>query len=208
MTSPTQPLPPERGRDPQEQGRYYPQEKARYPQQQGRNPPDQGRYPPPQRSTPKVDARTLWAGGVATAVVAGLVALVGVLVCRWLFNIPVLAPRRYGAYGDVHTTTLVLVAAGAALAATLLLHLLLLGVPRPMVFFGWIVALVTVAFVIFPFGTGAPLKQEIATAAVYLAIGIAIGALLSSVGDRAIRVRRIAPPPVDPDYGDDYRDLG
>jgi hypothetical protein len=38
----------------------------------------------------------LWSGGVATAVVAGLVALVGVLVCRWVFNIPILAPRRDG----------------------------------------------------------------------------------------------------------------
>jgi len=207
MTSPTQPLPPERGRYPQEQGRYPP-EQARYPQPQGRYPPDQGRYPPPQRSSPRVDARTLWAGGVATAVVAGLVALVGVLVCRWLFNIPVLAPRRYGAYGDVHTTTLVLAAAGAALVATILLHLLLLGVPRPMVFFGWIVALVTLVFVIFPFQTGAPMKQEVATAAVYLVIGAAIGILLSSVGDRAVRVRRVAPPPTDPGYRDDYRDLG
>src|SRR5215472_14911892 len=193
MTSPTQPLPPERGR--------YPQEQARYPQQQGRYPPDQGRYPPPQRSTPRVDARTLWAGGAATAVVAGLIALVGVLVCRWLFNIPILAPRRDGVYGDAHTTTLVLAAAGSALVATLLLHLLLLGVPRPMVFFGWIVALVSV---VFPFRTGAPLKEEVATAALYLVIGIAIGTLLSSVGDRAVRVRRVAPPPVDPDY----RDLG
>ena len=215
MTSPTQPLPPERGRYPQDQGRYpqdqgrYPQGQARYPQQQGRYPPDQGRYPPPQRARPTVDAATLWAGGAATAVVAGLIALVGVLVCRWLFNIPVLSPRHEGAYGDAHTTTLVLGAAGGALVATLLLHLLLLAVPRPMVFFGWIVALVTLVFVIFPFSTGAPRKQEIATAAVYLVIGVAIGALLGSVGDRAVRVRRVAPPPpAGPDYPGDYRDLG
>src|SRR5215472_5070258 len=116
MTSPTQPLPPERGR--------YPQEQARYPQQQGRYPPDQGRYPPPQRSTPRVDARTLWAGGAATAVVAGLIALVGVLVCRWLFNVPILAPKHEGAYGNAHTTTLILLSALAALVATLLAHLL------------------------------------------------------------------------------------
>ena len=151
----------------------------------------------------------LWSGGAATAVVAGLIALVGVLVCRWLFNIPILAPKRYGAYGDAHTTTLVLIAAGAALAATLLAHLLLLSTPRPMVFFGWIVALVTLVFVIFPFQTGAPQKQEIATAAVFLVIGVAIGALLGSVGDRAVRVRRVAPPPpADPEYPGDYRDLG
>ncbi len=131
----------------------------------------------------------VWSGGVATAVVAALIALVGVLVCRWLFNIPILAPRRYGAYGDAHTTTLVLVAAGAALVATLLAHLLLLSTPRPMTFFGWIVALVTVVFVIFPFRTGAPLPEEVATAALYLVLGVAIGTLLSGVGERATRVR-------------------
>ena len=134
-------------------------------------------YPPARRPRPRVDARTLWSGGVATAVVAGLIALVGVLVCRWLFNIPILAPRRDGAYGDVHTTTLVLAAAGGALVATLLAHLLLLSTPRPMVFFGWIVGLVTVILVVFPFRTGAPLSHEVATAALYLIMSVPLGFL-------------------------------
>src|SRR5271166_5067873 len=90
-----------------------------------------------------VDARRLWSGGLATALVAVLTALVGVLVCRWLFNIPVLAPRRNGAYGDVHTTGFLLAAAAAALVATALMHLLLLTTPRPLTFFRWIVGLVT-----------------------------------------------------------------
>jgi hypothetical protein len=77
----------------------------------------------------RVDARRLWSGGVATALVAALTALVGVLVCRWLFNIPVLAPRRNGTYGDVHTTGFLLAAAAAALVATALVHLLLLTTP-------------------------------------------------------------------------------
>jgi hypothetical protein len=158
------------------------------------------------RSRPAVDARTLWAGGAATAVEAGLIALVGVLVCRWVLKIPVLAPKRDGAYGDAHTTTLVLAAAGGALVATLLIHLLLLGVPRPLVFFGWIVALVTLVFVIFPFSTSAPLEQEIATAVVYLVIGVATGSLVGTVADRATRVRTVTAPP--PAAGPQYRDLG
>jgi len=137
----------------------------------------------------------LWSGGAATAVVAGLIALVGVLVCRWLFNIPILAPKRYGAYGDAHTTTLVLIAFGAALIATLLAHLLLLGTPRPMVFFGWIVGLITVIVVVFPFQTGAVLSHKIATAALYLIIGIAIGTLIAGVGERATRMRAVPPAP-------------
>ena len=130
---------------------------------------------------------------------AGLIALVGVLICRWVLKIPVLAPKRDGAYGDAHTTTLVLVAAGGALFATLVIHLLLLGVPRPQVFFGWIVALVTLVFVIFPFSTGAKLEQQIATAVVYLVIGVATGSLVATVADRATRVRTAGPPPP-PDY--------
>jgi len=139
---------------------------------------------------------------VATALVAGLIALVGVLACRWLFNIPMLAPSREGAYGDVHTTTIVLGAAAAALVATALLHALLLATPRPLVFFGWIVALATLVVVLFPFSTSAPVSQKIATAAVDLVIGIAIGSLLSGVGRRATRIRPVVPDyPAPPPYG-------
>ncbi len=156
-----------------------------------------------------MDARQLWSGGVATAVVAGLIALVGVLVCRWLFHIPILAPKRYGAYGDAHTTTLVLIAAAAALVATLLAHLLLLSTPRPMVFFGWIVGLVTVIVVVFPFRTGAALSHEIATAALYLIIGVAIGTLIAGVGERSVRTRTVPAGPAGRDYpGQGYQGQG
>jgi hypothetical protein len=165
--------------------RPYAQEQPGYPRRRGRS---------------KVDARQLWSGGVATAVVAGLIALVGVLVCRWLFNIPILAPKRYGAYGNAHTTTLVLIAAGAALVATLLAHLLLLSTPRPMVFFGWIVGLITVIVVIFPFRTEAALSHKIATAALYLIIGIAIGTLIAGVGERATRTRMVPAEPGGQNY--------
>jgi len=143
----------------------------------------------PASTRPRVDAGKLWAGGIATAVVAALVALVGVLVCRWLFNVPLLSPKSDGAYGDVHTTTMVLVAAGAALLATGLAHLLLLGTPRPMTFFGWIIGLATVLAVLLPFSTSAPLDAKIATAAVDLVLGICIGSLISGVASRSVRIR-------------------
>ncbi len=137
---------------------------------------------------PRVDAGKLWPGGIATAVVAALVALVGVLVCRWLFNVPLLAPRQAGAYGDVHTTDLVLAAAAAALLATGLAHLLLVSTPRPLVFFGWIIGLATVLAVLLPFSTAAPLDAKMATAAVDLVLGIAIGSLVSGVAARSVRI--------------------
>ena len=133
-----------------------------------------------------VDARTLWAGGAASTVVVGLVALVGVLVSRWLFNLPVLAPRQDGAYGDVRTTALILVAVAAALVATGVVHLLMLGTLRPLLFFGWIVALVTAIAVMFPFSTTAALDAKLATALVNLAIGIAVGTLVGGVAARSM----------------------
>ena len=132
------------------------------------------------------DAQKLWAGGAVSAVITGLVALVGVLVSRWLFNLPVLAPRQDGAYGDVHTTALILVAVAAALVATGVAHLLMLGTLRPLMFFGWIVALVTVIAVMFPFSTTAGLDAKLATALVNLAIGVAVGTLVGGVATRSI----------------------
>jgi Family of unknown function (DUF6069) len=136
-----------------------------------------------------VDASRLWPGGIATAVVAALVALAGVLVCRWLFGIPLLAPRRDGAYGDAHTTGLVLAAAAAALVATALMHLLLIGTPRPLAFFHWIIGLATLLAVLFPFSTSAPLTAKAATAVVDLVLGIAIGSLISGVAGRSLAPR-------------------
>ncbi len=137
-----------------------------------------------------VDASRLWPGGIATAVVAGLVALAGVLVCRWLLAIPLLAPSRDGAYADAHTTGVVLAAAGAAIVATALIHLLLLSTPRPLAFFSWIVGLATLLAVLYPFSTTAPLTAKAATAAVDLVLGIAIGTLLTGVAARSMRNTR------------------
>jgi hypothetical protein len=143
----------------------------------------------PSETSPTVDAGRLWTGGVATALVAALVAIVGVLICRGLLDVPVLAPTDEGTLGDATTFRLAALAALAALLATALLHLLLVSTPRPLRFFSWIVALATVAAALAPFLTDADLDEQLATAAIYLAIGIAIGSLLSGVGRSAVRLR-------------------
>jgi len=160
-----------------------------------------GQEPEPEYQR-RVDGRTLWSGGVATAVVAALIALVGILVCRWLFTIPILAPKRDGAWGAASTAGYVFASAAVALFATALMHLLLLSTPRPQTFFTWIIGLATVIAVVFPFSTPAPVSQKAATALVNLVLGIAIGSLLSGVSTRATRRRVIrrgypesAPPP-------------
>ena len=138
------------------------------------------------------DAGPFWAGAVATAVVAALIALVGILVCRWALNIPILAPASDGTWGDAHTGEYVLVAAVIALVAAGLLYLLMLGAPEPDTFFRWIMGLATLAAVVYPFSTDAPLEQKAATAIVDLVLGVAIISLLTGVASRS--VRRSAPP--------------
>jgi hypothetical protein len=66
---------------------------------------------------------------------------------------------------------------------------LLLTTPRPLQFFAWIVALATIAAALAPFLTDADLDEKVATSAIYLAIGIAIGSLLSGVARSAVRRR-------------------
>ncbi|MGH3281926.1 MAG: DUF6069 family protein [Trebonia sp.] len=149
----------------------------------------------------RLDSAQFWAGVAATAVVAALIALVGILICRWTLNIPILAPVGDGAWGNAHTTEYVLASAAAAIVAGGLLYLLVLGAPRPRLFFGWILGLATLAAVVYPFSTSAPLGQKAATAVVDLVLGIAIMSLLAAVAARA--VRRPLPPP--PPNRDGYR---
>jgi len=150
------------------------------------------RGPEPELETRRrVDEKMLWSGGVATAVVAGLVALVGILVCRWLFKVPILSPGKDGAWGDASTAGYVFASAAIALAATGMMNLLLLAAPYPRVFFAWIIGLATVVAVVYPFSTTAPVSQKAATAVVNLVLGVAIGSLIGEVSRRAVRRRTV-----------------
>jgi Family of unknown function (DUF6069) len=142
---------------------------------------------------PPVDAARLWTGGLATAVVAALIAVVGVVIARGLFDVPVLAPQREGVLGDSTTVRLAVLAAAAALVATGLMHLLLLSTPRPFRFFTWIVSLLTLLAVLAPFMTDATLATQVATAAIGLVTGMAIGSLVSGAARSAIRLGRPGP---------------
>jgi drug/metabolite transporter (DMT)-like permease len=107
-------------------------------------------------------------------------------------NVPILAPRQDGAWGDASTAGYALAAAAAALVATAIMHLLLRATPRPRLFFSWIIGLATVIAVVFPFSTSAPLSQKVATAIINLVLGCAIGSLISGVAARSIRRRPIS----------------
>lgn len=127
----------------------------------------------------------LWAGGVIVALVAALAAAVALLLVRGVLDIPVFAPEQEGAVELTSTGQLALGSALAALAATAVLHLLMLATPQPNRFLGWIIALSTAAVMLLPFTSDASWRAKAGTAGVYLVIGVVIGTLLSTVARTA-----------------------
>ncbi|HEX6326221.1 MAG TPA: DUF6069 family protein [Jiangellaceae bacterium] len=158
---------------------------------------------PAREQRPSVDAGRLWAGGAATALVAALIAVAGIVIARGLFDIPVLAAEDRGVWGDADTGWYVAAAAVAALVATGLVHVLIATTPRPLRFFGWIIALVTLIAIIMPFATDASTASKAATALINLVLGIAIGTLIAGVARSAVRTasrQRSVRPPDPPPY--------
>ncbi|MFE7712083.1 DUF6069 family protein [Streptomyces sp. NPDC057486] len=150
-------------------------------------PQQQTGYLRPKPPRLRVDAARLWAGGAMTAVIAALTAVVGVLLVRGVLDVPLFAPKGDGAMGDASTGLLAAGAAVAALAGTALLHLLIVATRQPGPIFVCIVVLATVVMVLLPFTTSLPIDAKIGSAAVCLAVGIAIGSLLSATGRSSVR---------------------
>ncbi|WP_281688923.1 hypothetical protein [Pseudonocardia thermophila] len=150
--------------------------------------PDQYRYPAPNRfeidnvarDVPEpgdLDPVKLWTGGIATAVVAALIGLVGALVVQAVTTSALHLPAA--AIGEHTTILLCTLAALGALAATGLAHLLVVSTPRPLAYLGWIVGLATTAATVLPFLTIPALPLAAATAVIHLVIGLAIGSLVA-----------------------------
>lgn len=134
----------------------------------------------------------LWAGGGATAVVAALAAVVGILIARGLAHVAILAPQGEGVWGDASTIAYAVGSALCALLATGLLHFLLVTTPRATQFFGWIMVLITIVAVVLPLSLGVDLSSRIATALLNLLIGLVITLLLGNVS--YVTGRRPRPP--------------
>jgi hypothetical protein len=143
--------------------------------------------PSSRRSAPLLDAGRLWAGGLATALVSGMLALAGVVVIRGVFDIALLAPKSAGVWGDASTIWYVGGAAVGALLATALIHVLILFTPRPISFFAWVIFLATATATAAPFGADAATEAKIATATLNLILGVAIGSLVVGTARSAIR---------------------
>jgi hypothetical protein len=139
-----------------------------------------------------VNARALWAGGAASAVVAALVAIVGVIVCEDVLDLQMVPPPLLP-IGWSLAVRYALTSAVLALAATGLAHVLVLTTPRPEAFFSWIVGLATFAGVAISFGSTGSWADRFATAVVNLVIGLSILSLVRSLIGRT--TTRVLPGP-------------
>jgi hypothetical protein len=133
-----------------------------------------------------VVAGRLWAGGAAAGCVAALVAAFGVLLCSTILDVSLAEPALVLPISDSLALNYACSAFLLALAATGLAHLLSITTPRPRSFFSWIVGLVTLAAMAAPFALEGDLADKIGTALINLAIGIAIGTLLTAVLSRTV----------------------
>ncbi|WP_136520679.1 DUF6069 family protein [Cellulomonas telluris] len=130
------------------------------------------------RAVPRLTVETsrFWAGAAATALVAGLVGAVGVLLLERVLGVDL----RPDGGGSAMAPT-VLGSALAALAAAALLHALVVSTPRPRAFFGWILALATLVATLLPLTGPDDRGSGIATGVLHLLVGIATWSLLTGV---------------------------
>ena len=136
---------------------------------------------------PDVVESRLWAGGLATAAVAALVAAVVLLVARGVFGVPVLVQNRDGQVVTASLFTYAGLAALGALAATALMDVLLHAAPKPFTFFTWIVLLATFVAGVLPLTVKVNLDSTIATIIGNLLIGFTILAIIPGVARSALR---------------------
>ncbi len=141
-----------------------------------------------------VDRPRLWAGGVATSVVAALAGFVGVLLTRDVLGVRLHAPPVLLGPPSFLAASWAFTAACAGMASTGILLILLMSTPRPRTFFTWIIVLLTATAVALPFAQDAPASSRFASALINIVIGIAIGTLLTGVASRTTNVF-LAPPP-------------
>jgi hypothetical protein len=142
--------------------------------------------PEPGHGRVVVAAGRLYGGGAATAIVAALIAAVGVLIYDEVLGLEPVEPAYLLPIGDSFALNYAATAFVLALAATGLAHLLAVTTPRPRSFFRWIVGLATLAAVALPFALTGSLASKIGTATINLAIGLAIGSLLTAVLARTV----------------------
>jgi hypothetical protein len=137
------------------------------------------------------------AGALATALVAALVGLVGVLVIEGIFDQTLVPPADVFSTGS-HAAAFAIDGAIFAILASGVLALLVVSTPRPKRFFGWIMLLAVVIITLLPFAWTSHLDRAVLSGVVNLVIGAATWSLLAGVASRTIIAK---PRPATPAVG-------
>ncbi len=146
----------------------------------------------------RLDTGRFWAGAAATVLVCALIGLAAAVILEQVFGLELHSP---GLFGDSTTASWTVAGALYALLAAVVLQVLVLAAPRPSMFFGWLVGLLTVILAVSPFTGSADPVAGVVTAVVWLVLGLAVWSMLSSVLSRTLvrPVPRVPPvPPVPP----------
>ncbi|SKC65660.1 DUF6069 family protein [Krasilnikoviella flava] len=140
--------------------------------------------PPTSRGLLALDRRRYWSGAAVTVVVCAVLGLAASVVFDSAFDVGLLGPSRL--VPGAPALAWALTGAVFALLAAVVLQLLVRVVPRPRMFFGWLVALVTVILAALAFtGTG-DAASAVVTALVWVVVGVAVSAMLNGVLGRTL----------------------
>jgi Family of unknown function (DUF6069) len=125
-----------------------------------------------------IDTARFWVGAALTAGISALVALIALIITNDLLHIPVMISEGGGRLVMIGFGAYALFAAAAAVAASVLYAVLANFAPRPGLYFGWIVGLVTLLAALLPLTTGAVLVDQLALAGINLVVGLVITGLV------------------------------
>lgn len=152
---------------------------------------------PAPRREPIFNPVRLWTGGVVTALIAALLAVVGFLIVGNVMGQTILGVKPNGDPFNPSMIGYAFAGVVASLLATAVMHLLLVGTPRPLFYFGWIGALCTAILVLIPLGVH---QREggwltvLPTAVINLIGGIAITAIVRGTAAASLTRQRGLPP--------------
>lgn len=151
--------------------------------------------PPRWRGQTEFSATKLWTGGVAAALIEALLAVVGFLVVKNILRMPILGVAPSGNTYSPTMAGYAFAGAVAAILATAVMHLLLVGTPRPLFYFGWVGALCTAILFLIPLGIRQDWSNVVPTAVINLIGGIVITVIVRGTAAASItRPRRGLPP--------------
>ena len=143
-----------------------------------------------------IDTRTLWTGGVVTAIIVSGLTIVGFLLIEGILRYPLLDDRANAQVAQVTMVGYAIGAAVTALLVTAAMHILLVTTHRPQWFFAWLGGIGTAIAVLLPLTQHLP--AALATATVNLGLGLTIIGLVRHTAAASVCTRGVARADISP----------